>query len=86
MAVGKVELRNLDLVDGRWSYQQNLGFVGDDTWVVDDALQVLLVLFNWNMLRCRWERNHRIIRTKKDNLSSVSLVDLGQCDVARLTR
>lgn len=60
------------LVDRRRSDQENGGSLGDDRGMSKNCLDVLSVLFQWNMLAgwTIWET--RVIGTKKDELEKLA--------------
>lgn len=69
MTLCHVELLEPDLVHGRRRDEQDLGLVRQDVRMVDYGGQVLLVLVEWDVLRCGRQRDHGVVGPEQDNLN-----------------
>lgn len=62
-----IKTLQLVLIDGRWGDDNDARVLSLGGGVLDDFLEVLLVLIQWNMLHMSW--NTCIISTEEDGLS-----------------
>lgn len=78
---GCVDLRSADFVEGWRRDEEDLGVVGGDVGVGDDARQVLSVLFQRDALGIDFLVDGCVVGAEEDKLERVSSWNGGLCDV-----